>query len=549
VRELDGSTTAALDEARARLVCRSHGIEVAVAGTIEADGSGYRLRAWALDPVTEQRLAEAERSVDTKAEVLKAADRLASDLRRGLGEQTPAGAESLAGETFSTGSLEAMKSYARAQDLQYRGQYADAMAEYEGALKHDPEMGRAYAGLATLLANRGQREQAEAQFEQALARVDRMSEREKLRTRGAYYLFRGDGARAAEQYAALAERFPADTAGHANLALARFYAGDMKGAMEEGRRAVERYPRNVPQRNNVALYALYAGDFAEAEKEAREVLALNAAFEKAWLALALAQAGQGRTQDAQASYEKLAAVSPLGASFAALGRGDLALYEGRPADALPVLQAGIAADRARGSADAAAQKSAVLAEALQQLGRTREAVAAAAEAARESRAESAVVPAARVLAAAGRAGEAERIAASLAGQWQAAPQAYAKLIAGEIALRSGRAREALGRFQEAQRLSDTWLGRFDLGLAALALGAFPEAHADLDTCLSRRGEAAAAFLDDVPTFRYLPAVHYYLGRAQQELKSARAADSFRLFLEIKARGDDPLVPDARARLR
>src|SRR6185436_19879509 len=87
--ELDGSPSAALDEARARLVCRSHGIEVAVAGTIETDGSGYRLRAWALDPVTEQRLAEAERRVDSKGEVLKAADRLASDLRRGLGEQAP----------------------------------------------------------------------------------------------------------------------------------------------------------------------------------------------------------------------------------------------------------------------------------------------------------------------------------------------------------------------------------------------------------------------------------------------------------------------------
>ena len=93
-------------------------------GEIEPAGQGYLLRAWALDPVTDQRLAEAERRVSTKAEVLQAADLMAAELRRGLGERRPAGAQSLAGETFTTGSLDAMNSYARAQELQYQGQYA-----------------------------------------------------------------------------------------------------------------------------------------------------------------------------------------------------------------------------------------------------------------------------------------------------------------------------------------------------------------------------------------------------------------------------------------
>jgi tetratricopeptide (TPR) repeat protein len=441
-----------------------------------------------------------------------------------------------------------MNSYARAQELQYAGQYTQAMAEYRRAIAHDPEMGRAYAGLAALLANQGEREQAEAQFEQALARVDRMSEREKRRTRGGYYLFRRDPARAAEQYAELVKQFPADTAGHANLALAHFYAGDMARAMEEGRRAVAIYPRNVPQRNNVALYALYAGDFETAEKESRAVLELNPAFEKAWLALALAQVGRGRNDDARATYEKLRGTSARGASFAAIGLADLALYEGRPGEAVPLLESGIAADRAESNAGAAAHKTAVLAEALLQLGRAREALGAAAEAAAASTQESVLLPAARVYLAAGQEAPALRLAATLAAHWQPAPQAYAKIVEGEAQLRRRRPKEALRLFQEAQKLSDTWLGRFSLGRAALELGAFPEAHADLEACLKRRGEAAAVFLDDVPTLRYLPPVHYYLGRAQQELQSPQAAESYRLFLEVKARGDDPLVPDARARL-
>jgi tetratricopeptide (TPR) repeat protein len=160
-----------------------------------------------------------------------------------------------------------------------------------------------------------------------------------------------------------------------------------------------------------------------------------------------------------------------------------------------------------------------------------------------------LVPAARAYLGAGREGEARRLAGRLASHWQAAPQAYGRLIEGEIELARGRPREAVRLFQEARALADTWLGRFDLGRASLALGAFPEAHADFDVCLQRRGETAAAFLDDVPTLRYLPPLHYYLGRAQQELKSPRAAESFRLFLETKARGDDPLVADAKSRVR
>jgi hypothetical protein len=46
-------------------------------------------------------------------------------------------------------------------------------------------------------------------------------------------------------------------------------------------------------------------------------------------------------------------------------------------------------------------------------------------------------------------------------------------------------------------------------------------------------------------------VHYYLGRAQEGLKSPAAAESFRTFLAIKQTAEaktDPLIEDARRRL-
>ncbi len=104
-------------------------------------------------------------------------------------------------------------------------------------------------------------------------------------------------------------------------------------------------------------------------------------------------------------------------------------------------------------------------------------------------------------------------------------------------------------FQQAQKIGDTWLGHFDLGRAYLDGGAFTEASSEFDVCLKRRGEATSIFLDDVPSYHYLPAVYYYQGRAREGLKSPGAAESYKTFLGMKEKGaGDPLVAESRKRL-
>jgi hypothetical protein len=68
--------------------------------------------------------------------------------------------------------------------------------------------------------------------------------------------------------------------------------------------------------------------------------------------------------------------------------------------------------------------------------------------------------------------------------------------------------------------------------------------------LRRKGEAAAVFMDDFPTYSRLLDVHYYQGVAREGLKSAGAVESFRAFLAPKANGDETggLVADARKRI-
>ena len=94
------------------------------------------------------------------------------------------------------------------------------------------------------------------------------------------------------------------------------------------------------------------------------------------------------------------------------------------------------------------------------------------------------------------------------------------------------------------------MGRFDLGRAYVALEAYAQAGSELETCIKRRGEATALFLDEVPTYHLFPPVYYYLGRAQEGLKSPAAAESYKTFLGLKQNADrDPLAVDARRRIQ
>jgi tetratricopeptide (TPR) repeat protein len=118
-----------------------------------------------------------------------------------------------------------------------------------------------------------------------------------------------------------------------------------------------------------------------------------------------------------------------------------------------------------------------------------------------------------------------------------------------VLLHRGEAREAAARFRESGEILDTWLGRYLLGRAYLEAGAFAEAYSELEIALKRRGEATAIFLDDVPSYFHFPPVYYYLGRAQEELGSSGAAESYRRFVTLRPEADaDPLVLDARQRL-
>ena len=535
-----------LDDPAATLVAVREGIVRIVTGSIDADRSGFRLTANLVDPSDNTILHSWTEYADNREAVLQTVGALAVNVRGGLGDTTAGKKDAGANETFTAASLDAARAYETAQELQWEGKSQDAIAEARHAIALDPNLGRAYALLGALAHNAGQKEEAEQYYKQALARLDRMTERERFRTRGGYYLLMRNADKARDEFQALVDKYPADTAGLANLALADFYKRDMAKALEVGSRAVDIYPKNVIRRNNLALFAMYASDFTTAEQQARETLKLNPAREKGFLVEAIAAAALGRPDDARATYSKLQQVSTSGRSMAANGLADLDLYQGRISDAAAVLQSALEEEK---DPSRHARFAVTLAEVRAMQQKTREAASLVRQVLDATTDAGLMFLAGRVLVDIGDAPAAREISGKLSQRLDTESEMYGSLLDGEIALHQNEARTAIEKFKGAQQLADSWLGRFGLGRAYLLGEAYAEANSEFDTCQKRLGEGTAVLLDDVPTLRFTAPLFYDQGRAYEGLGSPGASEYYRKFLSIKQGGDErALVADARRRL-
>jgi tetratricopeptide (TPR) repeat protein len=295
---------------------------------------------------------------------------------------------------------------------------------------------------------------------------------------------------------------------------------------------------------------MYAGEFDTAAREAEEVIKLDASFWKSYLPIAMAALTSGDEAGAQAAYARMAQTDQVGASVANLGLADLHMYYGRWDDAERLLRAGIETDRKADTQAAIGAKLVALAEIQLHRGDLVGARATAAEALKAGRGEGIRVPAAAVRARAGDSAGARALAAELAAEIQPQLRAYARIIEGDVALADKRVQPAIEAYNEALRSADLWLGRFRRASAWVAYGRHAEADSDLDACQTRRGEATAIFLDDLPTFRYLAELRYWKGRAQQDSgQRAAAVASYQEFLKLRpGAARDPLARDAETRL-
>jgi tetratricopeptide (TPR) repeat protein len=547
VRELGlKAISGTFDEPAAEAVAASQGLNVVVSGSIDRHGADYQLALRAIQTVTGKVLANVDATAPNKDQVLFAVTKLGTELRKALGDSTSESAQRLSMETLSSANLEAVHEYASGLDNLSAGKFADAQAHLSKAVELDPNFGMAYTIMASAARNQGRFQDAEQYIREAIKLTGRMTERERYRTRAYLYFLTGDYQKCTEEYSALLERYQADTGAFTNLGVCLAHQHNIPKSLEVARRAVAILPKRAIYHSNLAMDLVDSGDFTGAVKEAGETVKLG--YVNGYLVEAFARLGLEQTDAAAEAYHNLEKSLP---SDAATGLADLAVYEGRYSDAVKILEHGVDQDLSgsKPDRDAAATKYWMLAH-VQVLRKQNAAALTAAKLALDNnKGFQTRLIAGQVYAALGEAEKAQELASGLANELQIEPQAYAKLIEGEVALKKGDGRAAVKIFTDANALMDTWMGRFDLGQAYLQIEQYPDADSEFDRCIKRRGEATSLFLD-LATYGHFPPVYYYQGRAREGMKTAGYADSYKKYVSIRGgTGEDPLLADVKRRLQ
>lgn len=263
---------AQIDEALGREICQRENLQVLLAGSVERSGQMYQITVRGIDPIRGNLLFAEQERFDREDQFFAMTDRLASSVRRDLGEsleRIQKNTQPLARVT--TSSLEALQLYSQAKDAALQGKNEPVAELLKSALRLDPGFAIAHLELGQYyLAVVGKNDKAVAEHEQAYQLRENVTDRERRRIEAGYY-------RLVEQY---------ELEQQALEALVRLYPDD-----EEARQELAG-----------AYYDL--NDIEKAIRELREVLRLNAASAPAYDNLVLLLAYQSRPQQAIGTFEE-----------------------------------------------------------------------------------------------------------------------------------------------------------------------------------------------------------------------------------------------------
>jgi serine/threonine protein kinase/tetratricopeptide (TPR) repeat protein len=538
--EAQGVTKPADERVAQRIAQRDRVSVIILTTTIRNAGTGVSIEVIASD-AQGNRISTSALDAATLAQVPTIAMRLGRAVRRSLGENVR---EDEREECRVSPDLDAAYEFAVAESMMFPD-LSRAIEHFERAVKKDPVFPLARLELAGAYLDAGRLADGQAQQQLVLRSLDRLSERSRLTFLGDYYFTTTrDYDRAVKSYEQLLARWPHDADGLATLPMAYEAVHDLRASVAASELATKRYPNDLAIRTNACGYMLEGGESQRALDCVHSLIAeLPDPDPFAWRILTRAAALAGHHDEAVDALAKLAQRDAAsGAAYAA----DLAIADGRPAEAQTVLERQLAADVAAKATEAAAIDRELLAEARWRRGDRAGARAAVTGPAALDPTIACVT--ALVLAESGADAAAAATAARFAASVPRSTRALGKLIEGERLRASGDANKAMIAFQDALHLDDVVLGHLLLARAAIDARHFPEAYGELQTCTSRRNELATTALGGL---RFAALVPYYLAKAKEGLGNSDTGAAYRAYLESLHDPDpgDPLVVDARNHAR
>ena len=214
-------------------LCQRAGGKAYISGSIASLGSQYVIGLDAVDCKTGDTLAREQVTADNKEHVLQSLDQAVTDLRGKLGESLSTVVKfDVPLDQATTPSLEALKALSvGVKTLQEKGSAA-AIPFFNRAIELDPNFAAAYEALGISYSNLREPGLATENLRKAYDLRDRVSERERFRISGSYYLLAtGELEKAIQTYELWAQTYPRNSEPFGNLGVGYTYLGQYEKAI------------------------------------------------------------------------------------------------------------------------------------------------------------------------------------------------------------------------------------------------------------------------------------------------------------------------------
>ena len=233
--EMMGQPKARLTPEVAREVCQRTGSAAVLNGSIALVGTRYNLILKAVNCANGQLLGSQEAQANDKSHILDTLVKLASDMRRKLGESLNTVQKySITLKEATTPSLEALQAYSLGKKATLAGNDADALALYQRAIQFDPNFAMAYNAMAYSYEQLGEVVMARESDGKAFELRGRVTEPEKLIIEGDFYnTVPGDIMKARRSYMLGEQIYPREVQFHNNLGVMLNALGEYDAALQE----------------------------------------------------------------------------------------------------------------------------------------------------------------------------------------------------------------------------------------------------------------------------------------------------------------------------
>lgn len=236
-----------------RDLCLRTGSKVVLEGAISKRDSQYFLELKAVACAGDNTPVKEQREAANKEDVLKVLSQAASSLRTGLGESLASVQKFDVPIEAATSSIEALKNYGIGIRVRHEKGDTPSVPYLKRAIELDPNFPLPYAELTAIYRNFRQPSAALEYGSTAYKLRGRVSEREKLKITGIYYLATGDLEKEIQNYELWETKYPCDFVPYNNLGNDYAAMGQLEKSLAEYQHSLQLMPSLISYVNVIGM--------------------------------------------------------------------------------------------------------------------------------------------------------------------------------------------------------------------------------------------------------------------------------------------------------